>query len=900
MTLPSCPRSALTLKAVVLLSSLALSALSACGGGGGGTGGGTTPTAQSPAVPAAAPDTRITGGPSASTTETSAIFNFVADPAAGASFRCALDGAAATACGSPHMVSGLALGTRRMVITASNAGGSDPTPATHVWTIASPPPPPGPAAPDTRISSGPPASTTETSATFSFVADPASGASFRCALDGTAAVACSSPHTVSGLAAGTHRMLITASNAGGADPTPAVHDWTITAPPPPTPAAPDTRITSGPPASTAETSASFGFAADPANGASFRCALDGAASATCTSPHTVSGLATGTHRMVVTASNAGGDDATPATHDWTITAPPTTPPPTTSAYSSPNAPLGINLFYLVYYSPEWPFIDLFRTAREWFTSNTNTFDTREQAQLPRDARGWVTRLPAANDSTVQYRFLSNILFGGARGHYPAGDYVVLYDGEGTLDYRADARRVDALSSPGRDVFRVATPTDQGIHIRIMAINPANHLRNLRVIMPGYQCNGDAKAYCATLADCDAASGGRTACVSLERASASQLFHPKFLSDVSRFRAIRAIHYFNANANGIERWDQRTPFDAAIWVQGFTPPLEILPLMGNAAGTDIWVNEYIRADDDFVRQHARMVRDTLRAPFKAHIELSNEVWNGVEPYRQDGLYARERGNARWPGQLDEFRRQWNWYGLRSQEVCRIWKQEWGAEAARVQCVMGSQVGVRNMHYHNLACPLYTAEAAGNAACSRDMSLAIAPYFGNAIGHPSLQPQVEQWTSDADGGLTRLFREINTGGELRDLSTGQPIHPEGALGQVRREIGESSQEARAQGVPLIAYEGGQHIIGGNGSAYARTSPLFLAGQRDARMAQAHDALLADWRAAGGERFMFFQLVDNFDEFGAFGLKEGQTDDNAPKWRGILDYLARTPCWWTSCGN
>ena len=686
--------------------------------------------------------------------------------------------------------------------------------------------------------------------------------------------------------------------AGGAGaPTPA---------PPPPASPPDTRITVGPAASSSESTASFLFEAIPAAGASFTCQLDEQVAQACSSPHSVNGLGLGAHRMTISARNSEGADPSPAQHNWTVTAPPPPPsppppPPSQSAYAHPDSPLGLNLSFYGYFTPEWTFIDLFRTARIWFTSNTSTFDTREQASIPRDAAGWPTRLPAANDPSVQYRFLSNLLFAGTQGNYPAGDYTVLYEGEGSLQFSGDARRVDALSAPGREIIRVATPSNNGIILRLTATNPANHLRNLRVIMPGYLCNGETKSFCPTLEDCDRTTGGRAACESLVTASSRQIFHPKFLADLAHFRVIRAIHYFNINANLIQRWDQRTRLESAYWFTDVAPPLELLPLMGNAADADVWVNSYIRADDDFVRNHARLVRDSLRAPLKAYIELSNEVWNRAPPYRTDGDYAQAQGDARWPGQGSAFERMLNWHGLRSQQVCRIWKQEWGAEAHRVQCVMGSQVGSIFVNFRNLTCPLYTAENPANESCARDMALAIGPYFGASIGNETLEAQVQAWTTEDDGGLSSLFTEINTGGLLRRTDNGQPVYPQGALGQLRNEVLASAQLARDVGVPLISYEGGQHIVGlGRSQNNAAINTLFAAANNDARMAQAHDRMLADWQAAGGQRFAFFNSVYNYSPTSYFAAKRRQDDDSAAKWAGLVTYVERVPCWWEDCSE
>jgi hypothetical protein len=122
----------------------------------------------------------------------------------------------------------VAPGAHELRVRATDAAGNvDESPASFQWTVDAP----ATTAPDTTIDSGPGASTTSTSATFTFSAD-APGATFECSLDGAAFAACESPRGYTGLTVGAHEVRVRALSADGtADASPASYPWTIEAPP---------------------------------------------------------------------------------------------------------------------------------------------------------------------------------------------------------------------------------------------------------------------------------------------------------------------------------------------------------------------------------------------------------------------------------------------------------------------------------------------------------------------------------------------------------------------------------------------------------------------------------------------------------------------------------------------
>ena len=165
-------------------------------------------------------------------------------------------------------------------------------------------------APETSIDSAPPSLSASSTAEFTFSSTPL-GSTFECALDGTSFAGCSSPWSYSALDDGAHQFQVRAVGASGAvDESPATQGWTVDT------TAPETTFTSVPMGGSGS-SASFSFTSDDAT-ATFECALDGAAFATCTSPSALSSLAVGSHTFEVRAVDlAGNKDPSPAQHLWT-------------------------------------------------------------------------------------------------------------------------------------------------------------------------------------------------------------------------------------------------------------------------------------------------------------------------------------------------------------------------------------------------------------------------------------------------------------------------------------------------------------------------------------------------------------------------------------------------------
>jgi len=253
------------------------------------------------------PQTTLTGYPSPLSKDPDPTFEFASDDPA-ATFECNLDGEGFAPCESPYSMH-VDDGDHTFAVHAIDAAGNvDPSPATDEFTVDT-------QAPVTTITDQPDAQTTDTSPSFSFVADD-SEATFECRMDGAPFASCASPYASDQLAPGDHAFEVRATDvAGNVEPSPASYAFTVVAP---DTGAPETTIVEHPSALTNDTTPTFRFISDQ-SGATFRCSVDAAPFADCGSPYTTSELAEGTHTFDVAAVDAAGNvDPTPDSFVVTI------------------------------------------------------------------------------------------------------------------------------------------------------------------------------------------------------------------------------------------------------------------------------------------------------------------------------------------------------------------------------------------------------------------------------------------------------------------------------------------------------------------------------------------------------------------------------------------------------
>ncbi|PSC77042.1 type 1 secretion target domain [Micractinium conductrix] len=300
-----------------------------------------------------------------------------------------------------------------------------------------------------------------------------------------------------------------------------------------------------------------------------------------------------------------------------------------------NSPVGANVAGLAYYSAEWVFVDVMKASSPWFTSYTpdttptNAFDT-----------GLILR---------------NVLLRAMPGRY-----VVLWDGEGRLEFAFDSKLVSHAKKRAEFVFAptsnpecaetgAAYCGDNGISVRVVETNPANPLRNLRLVMPGF-----------------------------EAAAARNPFHPWYLKSLERYSVLRFYGWMDIWSDSLPSWEDRTKpghdtqarlvgvrvcctAGCALKLRGAA--LEHIVDLCNRVGASPWINVHHLADEAYMRNLAGFFRDRLRPDLQLYVEHSNEVWNaGFAP----GKYAAEEGLGL--GLSSDAATARNmWHGLRMHEI-----------------------------------------------------------------------------------------------------------------------------------------------------------------------------------------------------------------------------------------
>jgi hypothetical protein len=565
---------------------------------------------------------------------------------------------------------------------------------------------------------------------------------------------------------------------------------------------------------------------------------------------------------------------------------PVVPPSLAAGFvNSANAtsPLGTNLTEPVDFATEYPFVNLRKQARAWFSGPV--FGFQDSRALDLDARGEVRSLQADQAARM-------VLFDASPADptLPGRVLDVFFAGDGDLRYDNNVEVV--FRKAGHDRIRLLAPLPgdkQTLIIVLTRTNAANPLRNIRILPTGGICAGNPLRRVAAAGGCP---GGDF--LSFRANHATIVFNPDFLAHVKAYRGLRFMDWMQANETfadideGVQPqrvFADRPQVNDAFWSTSKGVPLEIIIALCNLMHAEPWFNLGHKVDNDYVRQFATIVRDQLDPSLKATVEYSNETWNGIFGQAD---FVRRRGEAAGlveSGESDNFLAGQRFYARRARQVMQIFEDVFGG-TARLNRVMATQA----------VQPFITETILSfeDAAAHVDQ-FAIAPYFGGVIDTPEEQAEIKR--IGVDGVFSWLLTDDNEVFENGDFNGDGQLDgaTSGSLAKTRVFMQAQANTAAQFGVALTSYEGGQHLLTGGGAfGDPEVDAILEAVNGDPRMKTVYRTYLGDVQDITGTRFYHFRNCDQWNVFGYWGALRFQLQPraDAPKYDAILSFIATHP--------
>jgi hypothetical protein len=342
----------------------------------------------------------------------------------------------------------------------------------------------------------------------------------------------------------------------------------------------------------------------------------------------------------------------------------------------------------------------------------------------------------------------------------------------------------------------------------------------------------------------------------------QLFHPRFLEILRPFGVVRFLDFLRINGSELARWADRPRPDDFSQGTARGVALEYAIELCNRLRADCWILIPHQADDEYVAKAAEMIRDRLDPSLQVYVEYSNEIWNFPH-----GEWCQRAGEKL--GMPREWDTRLRYQAHRSLEIFRAFERALGRERL-VRVLAGQTWDLR------LRILLEWEEAWRQAD-----AVAIAPYFCDELAGDRQLP-----------GIRGLDAAAVAGRCLADVE------------RVRPRVRSARALAARLGLPLLAYEGGQHLAtGGAHHPDAALQGLLDAANRHPDMGRAYARYLDMWREEGGQLMVLYKLVESYSRWGRWGLLENmwQPVEAAPKYRTAVEFLrSQRPWWGGAAGN
>ena len=352
-----------------------------------------------------------------------------------------------------------------------------------------------------------------------------------------------------------------------------------------------------------------------------------------------------------------------------------------------------------------------------------------------------------------------------------------------------------------------------------------------------------------------------------------------LQFVGQTREIGSRFAFQATSRALEWSDRVTVSHRSMLTEGVA--LEYMIALANQVGAAPWFCVHHLASDDYVRQMAILVRDTLRPDVNVFVEHSNEVWNVLFP---QGQYARRRGMELGLHQTGGSSNDCAHFA--SEDVCA------------------------NIRYHtkrSLEIFAIFIEVFGVASRHARLRFVLATHtgFASAAYHTEQLTYLDAHQTVDLFGVTAYMAPDSVDGSFVQYSATQ-IHGivEGAAPTLAERLRGIADVAGAHGVGLCVYEGGPALVEdgviGGGQPTGDVTEGLIAANRHPGMGGVLDVVFNALEASGSgvlanasRPFMYFTgPTGTYSRYGSWGMQEftDQPVDEAPKYRAVATRISQ----------
>jgi hypothetical protein len=418
--------------------------------------------------------------------------------------------------------------------------------------------------------------------------------------------------------------------------------------------------------------------------------------------------------------------------------------------------------------------------------------------------------------------------------YPTGTYTLTFDGSGTVEIIASEQPPQVFSQSGglgspSNVY-INSTWGLGIQISIVSSNPSDYVRNIRLVMPGFQ-----------------------------NSYVSEPFNPAFLSELEPFQFMRVggLMQLNTTTQNVgETWAEETPVTYRTQTNSGGVSVQYLVELANILQENLWVNMPVGADSSFVTNFSQYVAANLDSNLKVYVEYGNEVWNTgyFDEWNYVNQYATANNLNFWQADAVLATNMWN-----------VWLQSFAGQTNRVLRVVANQFSVPP-NYNAEIQELVKLASPSDPDHGFDV-ISGAPYLSaneSTFNATTTVQQIEQATLAA---LPNLQLQLQS---------------------FMNMVG-SWETTLNQTIPAIMYETGIGL-----TALSSSVPWYnalIAAETDPGMYSVFLTYLDAMQAAGVAGFNMSDLVDPASIYGEWGTMDytGEPPSLTPKYDALLDFMA-----------